>query len=364
MSDHNKPKIGSPIIGLRSEWHDEAYISPSLLGGEVLLFGRSERRRNVELAEIAIGEEILVYCADTKEFAYSKVIDIQTQENVPSFLLYYEGFDEADKDLLTLEAACTLPVFVVEKGWTMMSALQAGDKFLSFDRNAFRASFSQDKIAVLQSKELTVFGVKKSGKKKKMYSIKLADKHSYCVGNASILVHDSSNFSLASTNTSNKIIDSQDIFSVSGCGNSELVVDGNDGIWEVDQVFPGFSLKSRCETTNELTSVNVQYRIFHQEMERCWVWYMHNGNERFVDVTCTQEFLIKERGWIRAVDLKSGDALESGSGNVTVISSIQTEWDGEPMDGNYYSFILTGSNSFCLGIDSEICVRGLNLKNV
>lgn len=351
--------IASIEAGLGGD-HPQSIDDRAWICGEATLL--TSAGAAIDFNSAKVGLELLTCSVFTGEIKGSKIVDIQTRENAPTWLLYLRGhYGDISPNVLTLEVAATLPVFVPEKGWTRLLDLRPGDRVLSFDCWS-RCTTHPDQADVLQNRELTVLGVSKTGRNKRVFSLKLADTYSYCIGQVSVWVCDGISLHLGKTPESMTMPSKEDVFSVGGCANQQYFQGANGEIWETDHIQPGFQLNSRAETTGELVPATVRYRILHEDINRCCIWYSCDGDERNVTVSFGQEILVKGRGWTRAIDLKQGDLFESGPGKETIVSLIQTDWDGDPMDGDCYSFVVSGDNTFCFGIESELCFRGVSLK--
>ncbi|MFZ6747249.1 hypothetical protein ACO0LC_28875 [Undibacterium sp. JH2W] len=360
MSDRSRQELMTPIGVGQPDINQREEDCGAWICGEARLVAINGG--TIKLCRAQVGDIVLACCELTGELRETKIVNIQTREDVPTWLLYCQGYyGDVNPDILTLEAAAALPVFVLGKGWTRMMDLKSGEKILSFN-NRPRCIANQNQADAFLNRELTALGVNKTGRKKKLYHLELADTHSYSVGHIAVWVHDGVDLDIETAFDATASSDKEDLFSIGGCGNQQYFQGAKGEVWETDSIYPGFELNSRCEKTGELISATVQHRIFHEDVAKCCIWYICDGDERNVTVSCGQEILVKGRGWTRAVDIEPNDLLESGDDAVTSVLSIQTDWDGDPMDGDCYSFIVTGNNTFCFGLNSELCLRGVALK--
>lgn len=188
----------------------------------------------IKLCRAQVGDIVLACCELTGELRENKIVNIKTRENVPTWLLYCQGYyGDVNPDILTLEAASALPVFVPGKGWTRVSDLTSGEKILSFN-NRPRYIENQNQADVLQNRELTVLGVNQTGRKKKLYCLELADTHSYSVGHVAVWVHDGVDLNIEKVSDATASSDKEGLFSIGGCGNQQYFQGKKGEIWETD----------------------------------------------------------------------------------------------------------------------------------
>lgn len=321
--------------------------------------------KNIRISEVRIGDEILSYDVKTDQFACRKVLNVHIKHEVPSYLLYCRGGNSIS-EIETLEATATFPVFVANKGWVSLSDLKAGDRIKSFDSDAFYASLAVEP-RVRKNKELLVFGIKQTGNLKTMYGLELEDVHSYCVGCLLLWTHDgiwsgNENSSINVDDTSNQPEYQVGIPKIGGCSSLEYLLDGEFEIKELGDTYRTCKLMSRQVETGELRPALVRERIYHQRIELCDLYYFYNGESYHAALAYGQEVLMANGLWKRAIGLKSGDILESGSGNFTVVESLEAEWDDETDTMSFLSLMMDGdrNSNFCIGLHHQLCLRGFH----
>lgn len=314
------------------------------------------------MRDIKVGDQVLARCTKTGELGYRKVKNIFIAENVPTYLLYCQVPLEDSTDILTFETSADSIILVCDRGWVDIKNLKAGDQLEIFDRSTFSTSLEAcEKTSTVEHKKITVFCVKATGMRRKMFSLELEDFHSYSVGGLELWLHDGMEYEMQEpiSNTNHK--PSQNFLRICGCSNmggQQYVLDETNLPNELEYTYPAMKLISRCEQTGKRTVSKILHRLYHERIELCDLYYLHNGEQRCAGLSRAQELLVKNRGWVRAEQLIAGDMLESGDGNLTVVEYVQTEWGGEPDDSNFFAFILDGHNNFCLGWNGELCARG------
>ncbi len=319
------------------------------------------RNRTVRISELKAGENALSWCEKTQQLKYCKVLNVLTKESQPTFYLYCEGFSKLIADTRAVEVNANLPFFVVGQGWTTYADVKVGDKIKAFDRDAFRTSI-YDAVEILQNKELTVVGKKRSGVSKTLYSVEVEDFHSYCLGEIGAWVHDGNGIEalpLSVATTAALAACFGGISRIGGCSGSESIVANDyDNPIEISWVSPSSHLLSRDEETGTLKKNTALHRVFHEALHRAYIYYKHNGEKRFSILPYGQDILLKGQGWTNVTDLQPGDIFESGPDNHTVLTSIELEPGGELEMSHFYAFVMEGAVNYCIGDDSELCLRG------
>ncbi|MFZ6653961.1 hypothetical protein [Undibacterium sp. TJN19] len=317
------------------------------------------RQRNLFFPKIKIGDKVLAHNVETGELGYSKVVNVYTMDNVPSYILYCEDIHGVRDRIQTIEAAENLLLLVEGKGWTRLIDLQIGDRIRSFDSDARRQSMNSE-VETLQSKEVVVLGIKKTGMLRKMYSLELDSSHSYCMGDLLLWMHDGVGQEPVKQAVATMPVDELSQLGslrICGVGGLEFVKEPGKRLLDMEYVSRGRNLCGRNKKTGELTVSKVLYQWEHRDIEKCNLFYLYNEEPHRVHMSCAQEILVKGGNWVRAMNLQSGDILESGD-DLTVVEYVETLCDGEIEHEDFYAFILDGDNNFCVGENSAICLRG------
>lgn len=315
---------------------------------------------DILIRHLEVGDEILGRCEKTGEIGYRKVKSIFSAENAPTYLLYYQSTEERNSVISTMETTANANFLVSGRGWVSLMNLRTGDEVESLDYSVFSELFKANgKLTAVENKKNVVFAVKATGMLRTMYSLELEDCYSYSVSGHNLWLRDAIVVENFVSNAKTEFV--SEGLRICGCcsmGGQQYVLDENRYPCEIDFVYPNMAIMSRSDKTGEYTVSQVCYLLQHQRIEICDIYYTHNGDKKCAGMSCAQELLVKGRGWVRATDLFPGDVFESGTGNVTVVDHVQTEWGGEADDSSFISFVLDGDNNYCLGWDGELCARG------
>ncbi len=367
MSNFKEQKQGAFMVMSRNGIEQSTTINhQAWVPEDTNLFGKEDGYgKRISIEEIKIGEEILAYDVKADKFEYKKVLNVHIKHEVPAYLLYCKGRTDSS-EIETHEAAATFPVLVTDKGWVNLIDLKAGDRIKSFDWLAFGASGPAESRA-LKNKELIVFGIKQTGNLKTMYSLELDDALSYCIGGLSLWTNGGMELGNESLYVNAEKKSSKHEYrigvpGIGGCGLFQYLRNSECAIKELDEIWGGSHLMSRQVGTGELRPTLVRERIYHQRLEMCELSYLHNGENDRVNLAYGQEILLENGVWKRSMDLRAGDILESGTGNFTVVESLQLEGDYGIETFDFLSLMMEGDNNsnYCIGLHHELCLRGFH----
>ncbi|BBB70260.1 hypothetical protein UNDYM_6007 (plasmid) [Undibacterium sp. YM2] len=308
---------------------------------------------------IKIGDEILARCDKTGQMAFRKVLNIFTEKDVPTYLLYYVINNQVP--VYPVEVTASLPFWVKNKGWTPVFNIKKGDALLGFDRFAFSEA-EKNGIEHFSCEEWSFVDIKKTGLLRRVYSLELEEMHSYFVGGIKLCAPDATYLatnSHAITNEKMERIITGGV--ICGVQTDTMVEVKEHGPLAIEWLLPeaGHEILSRCDKTGQLGYSKVRKLICHEETPQCELTFQINDDEyRVVRVAEGQEFLMEGNIWVRAVDLKPRDVFETNDNNRVVVDEIQTKFiDDEPRYNSFYTIELEGYNSFC--IDNRLWVRGI-----
>jgi|GEM_PF-2640969 len=308
---------------------------------------------------INIGDEILARCDKTGQMAFRKVLNIFTEKDVPTYRLYYAANNQVA--MYPVEITASLPLWVINKGWTSLFDIKKGDAFLGFDRIVFSEA-EKNGVEHFSCRESYFVGTKETGLLRKVYSLELEEMHSYFVGGIKLCAPDATYLatnSHAITNEKMERIITGGV--ICGVQTDTMVEVKEHGPLVIEWLLPeaGHEILSRCDKTGQLGYSKVRKLICHEETPQCELTFQINDDEyRVVRVAEGQEFLMEGNIWVRAVDLKPHDVFETSDNNRVVVDEIQTKFvDDEPRYNNFYTIELEGYNSFC--IDNRLWVRGI-----
>ncbi|MFZ6655312.1 hypothetical protein [Undibacterium sp. TJN19] len=348
-----------PLENSTNQERERSDFDRSWIVGSTPILIKDEYPQEIQYMEV--GQEILSRCEKTGKIEYRKVVSISSLEDVPTYLLYYKGHfsDNSNNwDLRSIEAVGSLPLFVVDKGWTALKNLKTNDLVTSFDLTGFAPN--SFKVKSFGCSTQTVLGIKETGLFRRVYNLDIGSFHTYFIREESFWISDNVNV-LAFNERGNDDLTLPSTTKlktkIGGFLSDTLIpVKGGD-LSELEFIRPGTEVLSRNEITGELSYRKVLRRVLHESMPEYVLSYKYpHARLDIVFITPGQEFLVKGRGWTAAEHINRGDVIETSDGiNATVIANKKEEADQRDYF-NYYSLEIEGGG--CHFVYEGLCARG------
>lgn len=309
---------------------------------------------------LQLGQEVLSHCEQTGEIGFRKITHIFVQEDVPTYLLYYGGYSAEnanDFELRSIEAEPSLALFVLNKGWTLLRNLLAGDVVKSFDLTCFSpGTCIADSFSCAKQ---TVLGIAPSGLNRKVFSLALEDFDTYFVREEGFLVLEQTNGRLMLEKRSSDH-DATRHSNIGGFPSDALVSIKGGHKSEMQFIMPGTEVLSRCVTTGDLRYRKVLRRIVHESMPAYYLGYDFYGQNQGVVAAIGQQFFVSGSGWTNLSEIKIGDLLEVNDGSTISVKILKKEVDEQEHYFNYCMLEIEGSDSYC--VNDGLYVRGFALN--